>query len=447
MPTRWIYNEVSNTWTGDFNADDVPQEDRPEWLAWPYTVKQIPKMRTRDLREVYYSFLRSAQNRDGYVSNDAANDAWNREMKKLFPDMEPFKRCMECVAPAAHADLKEPRPGHFVDADCYAQRWGKCPHCEKDTELRTMIQTGERRRVCSKCLETEGYVACGDCNSYWHPDSNHHHPQCCESPQQLFTIRNDGGEPLANDTRVTIEFAEKRIDSEGINRIYNLLRNYKADGGYVRSAAGAVNEMDPRWQMKSGNFTKRLQSLVYKNYKVKLPPEIVSEVGNIATQHTAQAGSVDIEITRNLNRPAREFGNAGSCWWGGYSSSRCALKSNGGFGLRSFDKDGNVKGRCWVLPLKFNKETKKFKQTFNTMEADAFFAFNGYGDLAGYEPARLLAHMQGVTYKKIGFRPTDEGWYINNGSGFLIAPEDMMDMETVEIPVRHHSNLYAEENK
>jgi hypothetical protein len=118
---------------------------------------------------------------------------------------------------------------------------------------------------------------------------------------------------------------------------------------------------------------------------------------------------------------AAAFYHDDSCWWQGYSESRCALKTNGGFGLRTFDRHGDVTGRAWVMPLKLSA-SGHLEPTFNTETPDAFTVFNGYGDLAGYTAPRIVGHMAGWTYRKIGFDASP--MYVNAG-GYLVAPEEV----------------------
>ncbi len=48
-------------------------------------------------------------------------------------------------------------------------------------------------------------------------------PNCCASPQRQFLIRNDGYEPLENDTRATITLPAGVISAPGLTQIRNNL--------------------------------------------------------------------------------------------------------------------------------------------------------------------------------------------------------------------------------
>lgn len=269
---------------------------------------------------------------------------------------------------------------------------------------------------------------------------------CCTAPQQSFTVRNDGQPPLASGTRVGITMPEGMISAEGIRGIRDCLWNAAPlgvdEGDRLRFLAmHLVDELGYEWQTRKGNYTKRLSSYAYRAGRLKLTPEILSQVGCIARDHSKPA-DFTVEVTRDLNRPASAFCNRGSCWWGCESESLCALKTNGGFALRSFGFTGLVSGRVWVMPLRLDGDGD-LVPTFDTVTPDAFAVFNGYGDLGGYTGARVMASMAGWTYKKIGF--TCAPMYVNAG-GYLIAPEETVQkISALELSVPQHSDLSERE--
>jgi hypothetical protein len=164
-----------------------------------------------------------------------------------------------------------------------------------------------------------------------------------------------------------------------------------------------------------------LSSALHKR-SYKLSDAAISAVGNLARQHSSDESSWTVEFTRDLNQPADYFYNDDSCWWGSYSASRCALKSWGGIGMRSFAESryhsgSDVSGRAWVQPLDEDLEA-----THDALHAHAYVIYNGYGDLEGYIAARIVAHLTGRTYKKISFSANDQ--YVNSNNGYLVADED-----------------------
>lgn len=287
---------------------------------------------------------------------------------------------------------------------------------------------------------------CNDCDDY-HDYGDECSRNCgCESPQPDFTIRNDGEPPLASGTRARITLPADEISPAGLREIrYYLVNKYRESRTAVAMyhlAHSFEEALGAKWQTRQGNYTKRLSRHAYEAHSLKLTPEIMSQVGCIARDHSATAVSLDIEVTRNLNKPSRDFYNSGSCWWGGMSDSRCALKTNGGFALRSFKGD-SVSGRAWVMPLR--RAGEGFEPVLDTMTPDAFIVFNGYGALEGYTAARIMAAMAGWTYKKISDFRCDP-MYVNSG-GYLVAPEQIVqDAGTsLRLTVPKHANLTEKE--
>lgn len=349
----------------------------------------------------------------------------------------------------------------LVCEDCHATVW--------DDEM-TQVHGygGVERHVCDDCLRTyraceaceehfadwsavEGYVYCepcfeevasfcDECDEYY-LDVNaeyHQHRGCeCEAPHTTFEFPNNGDGTVTQDQRFTIHLPKGTIDEQGLGRIRALLHsNVRTNDGYridLWELDKVLDTIGPLWQAKRGNFTKRLSSALYKDWNVKVPTEILSEVGNLARQHSTDEAVWHIEFTRDLNQSAQAFANEGSCWWSvndSYGQSRCALKSWGGLGLRSYDHtedhSNNPTGRIWVQPVDEN-----MKPTHATLDAHAYVVFNGYGELDGYVGARIIAHLTGKTYRRIDLH--SDAQYVNGGFGFLVAAEEVCANEDLRM--------------
>jgi hypothetical protein len=352
--------------------------------------------------------------------------------------------------------------GACVCDDCYSD-YCQCASCDEMFRHSALYDIGDCE-VCEDCRENYSY--CEECDEYYHNDDadEHVHGGCnCEAPAQRFSIRNDGCEPLASDTEVVVTMPGGIISGEGMTALARLLREEAMRlplvsddhvyGGETRSPdywryqdlVGAVtcDVLGREWQTREGNFPKRLSRYAYKHCGLRLSPDLMSEVGNIASAHS-RAVDVRLAVTRNLNLPAEDFAHPASCWWGSYSESRCALKSNGGFGLRTFGEYG-VSGRAWVMPVRITG--RDVRPTFDAMTPDAFIVFNGYGDLSGYAPARIMAQMAGMTYRKISFLCSP--MYVNGNSGYLVAPEEIAARYTdgsISLDLNEHSSLYSRES-
>lgn len=362
----------------------------------------------------------------------------------------------------------------LVCDECADDDYYMCLHCQtRYSDTRTVRGDNE---VCEGCYEN-AYRYCEDCDVDYHIDDGcggRHSDDCgCYSPVPHFKVRNDGHGMLRENERTTVTLAAGVISDEGVAAIGDALRdhgNALSEEIKVRDEWGTITNLeevcaarqpwhdlsfqlyllDQKWQTKDGNYTKRLSRQAYKNHKLKIPADLLSQIGNIGSEHS-RAVDHAIEVTRDLNLSAEDFGHEGSCWWTEYSYSRCALKTNGGFGLRSFDGRGYVTGRAWVLPVRLLPDRapgdrRAFTPTFETEKPDAFVVFNGYHALSGYTPARIMAHMAGVTYRKVSLEI--EPMYVNSGSAYLIAAEEIAAPYTdgsLYLDLEQHSDLFDDE--
>lgn len=364
--------------------------------------------------------------------------------------------CENCEEPTDGATAVLVSGGDaYACQSCYDSDYRSCDDCGDVTHYENFSYTLSGESVCDSCRDNS-YSYCEECDGYYHDSDSgeHSHGGCdCGPPSLSVTMRN-GDSVLTEDERVSVSLPAGVISDEGMSQIANLVRNHyyslSADTDEAAEERGKwwtlsydVPTMDAQWQTKEGNFTKRLSKLAHKSYALKFPADLLTKVGNIARDNS-NGSDIAVELTRDLNLPAEDFYHEDSCWWQSYSESRCALKTNGGIGMRTFGGYGGneVTGRAWIMPLRVTGEDGALRPTFDARTADAYMVFNGYGDLSGYTPARVVAGMAGMTYRKVGFDCSP--MYVNNGSGYLVASEEVIEKHktTVSLYVDIHSNLY-----
>lgn len=373
---------------------------------------------------------------------------WLSELKRITTEphiVSSIEFCDDCSEPLPFAEDGYSTRGGYICEGCI-DSYTECDSCDNYSLSTTTTLDGTE--ICDQCRDYE-FSFCEDCDGYYRPGSedHDHDDECdCESPALSFTVRNDGDPALRSDTRVTVALPAGEISAEGMLEISYYLRSAafslsSEDERNLHDCSYYLDEVGAVWQRKDGNFTKRLSRFAYKKYGLKLSPEIMSKVGCIARDHST-AVDFCVDVTRDLNQPAAAFFHEGSCWWQSHAESRCALKFNGGYGLRSFDQHGDVSGRAWVMPLKADDDGR-LSPTFETMTPDAFVVFNGYGDLSGYAPARIISHMAGMTYRKITFRCSP--MFVNGDGGYLVAPEEIAKGYTdgtLSFSLNEHADLY-----
>lgn len=424
-----------------------------------------------DLRGAWMSFAYAYRRQAGHSYwSKPAHDAFIDDVRRVIADQDNMPEivwCESCEDPTDEdaATVVNGGSAHACD-ECFSDNYSSCDDCRTIVHYDYLTSTMDDYSVCDEC-RGDNYSYCEDCGGYYHESDSgeHRHGGCdCTPPDIRVRFPQADGTTLSEDDRVAVSLPAGTISEEGIKSIAFLIRAhafdavaYNPDGSMSeeacelrdkwRNLSYAVARMDNRWQTKEGNFTKRLSKLAHKNYALKLPPALVTQVGNIARDNS-QGSEIEIELTRDLNLPAEDFYHENSCWWKSYSESRCSLKNNGGIGLRTFGgtRYQPVSGRAWIMPLKADEEGA-LHPTFDAMTADAFMVFNGYGDLSGYTPARVVAGMTGMTYRKIGFNCSP--MHVNGDSGYLVASEEICEryatIGRLSLYVDSHSNLYFRE--
>lgn len=288
----------------------------------------------------------------------------------------------------------------------------------------------DRSYYCERCEQS--YLGCCE-------DEHDHDAYCGCEPQDLhFEILANSHGTAHQDERLHVELPAGHLSDAAVDAVLTMLweeqfypayadlvaRNYaEPKAPYLSELRELLDGMDRAWQTKAGNFTRRLSKAIWQTWGIKLDTGLLSRVGSVARDHAGSTSEWWVEFTRDLNQPAENFYHEDSCWWQSYNDSLCALKHWGGVAIRSYTGDTMHRdcpsGRAWLQPLGAD-----MRPTQDVRNAHAYVVYNGYGDLAGYGAARLVAYLTSKTYRKIGFEANYQ--YINAG-GYLIADQDVCD--------------------
>lgn len=158
-----------------------------------------------------------------------------------------------------------------------------------------------------------------------------------------------------------------------------------------------------------GTFPKRVSKYYYQTLNIKSPNEFLQGLGNIARQHSEDNAIYHFDFVDRFDWRAGDFGDRGSCYWGGNSEARDVMHYEGALAIRFYVNDKSY-GRAWLAQLRDNR----------------FIIFNGYG-YTTLQIARVFAEFIGLSYKKIGLENhgNDSGLvWINSGIGYLIGDAD-----------------------
>lgn len=343
--------------------------------------------------------------------------------------------CADCDCPEWEADAVTNAAGAHVCEGCSAD-YTACYECEQLHPDHHLFWVGSRQ-YCDHCRDVECSY-CEDCQE-WYLDADaeehEHEPEyddCdCEAPQPRFRFPAGGGATVADDERVEVELPAGVISLEGRNEIAAALWADEGLSPHRAVLSSTVQGLDPRWQTRRGNFTRRLSAALHQQ-GIKLTPALLSVVGSVARRHSSETARWLVELTRDLNQPADAFYNEDSCWWTSHAYSRCALKNWGGLALRSYSTPDDPSycptGRAWVQPI-----DGSLRPTHDAAGAHAYLVYNCYGALSDYTAARILAHLSDRTYRKVKCSIGEQ--FVNSGTSFLVA--DQATCEEVELVQLH----------
>jgi hypothetical protein len=362
--------------------------------------------------------------------------------------------CGACAYPE-HEARTEVIDGIYICQRCLTY-YKACAMCRQRSMNLTAVPD-RRGGVCGNCRDAN-YGYCRDCNIYYPNEQarqHRHANSCCESPGQDFTFPFGEGH-IPPEKQVEVVMQGGSISLTGRAKVVQHLMRVAGDLGDIYENGSRAHKMyalachidqghfSREVKNTDGTYTTRLKRTAYKEFSLKVEPQVLTQIGNIVSQHSS-GGTYTVEVTRDLNKNPSEFGNTSSCWWTQYKNSRCALKTNGGLALRSM-RGTAVQGRVWVMPLKIGAD-QNLAPTFDT-STGIYFVFNGYGDLQETVGPRVLAQMVGAeAVERINVQV--DRYYVNNNSGYLVGPQAVVDKHRrgLVMTLPEHADLYRKENK
>jgi hypothetical protein len=382
-------------------------------------------------------------------TSDSLQHTWFSEYADAVASVE-VAWCDSCstVLEVGTSDHVTLRSGDIRCEDCQDDI-GWCAHCEEWFLGQDMTTVCGGNMVCDRLCLNRFYTWCESCEEYVDDhDGDHYHDDyddCgCESGQMTFRFPMSGT-TISNDSEHTVTIPEGIISEDGLKAVESILYtvpNYRAI--HVMALIG------DEWKTDAGTYPKRLARALHKAGGDKLSPEVLGQIGTVAREHSADQAEWRVSVTRDLNQSASDFYHDDSCWWGDYSESRCALKTNGGIGLRTWRTApyggwSQVTGRAWVMPMRVDSDGN-LSPTYDATGADAFLVFNAYGNLEGFDAPRIVATMTGGSVRRVGLSISP--MYVNSESGYLVASREVLQSipeGRVSLSMYQHSSLASRE--
>lgn len=404
-----------------------------------------------------------------------------------------YSWCDDCETCVPTEDTRWVEAGaKVVCEDCLGRYYTMCDECEEH------VSDSDRYNVdngtyCYGCYE--GMPYCDRCERTYHEDnsSDHDHGGGCDedcTPLPLhFTIPvSDASDTVGADQPFTVRLPGGLIPESVLYSVQNMLREACTyDNKHPLYAASLyVHTVGAEWKTDKGTYPKRLRREVYNRTRTEkinrwtgvvkdrhydyvngewryehgpwmddatakrmakgysMPDDIVAKIGAMCEPYSRPV-NMEVQATRDINGEADDFCHDSSCWWGDEAHSRCTLKVNGGFGLRTFEQVSNVTwdgqayeetectGRAWVLPLRkrdqFHPGPAFVPVTDAVLDAstvDAWAVFNGYGTLSEKVAAQIVSNMTGLPHKHVEADRDDWNMWVNAGA-YIVAEQSILD--------------------
>jgi hypothetical protein len=207
-----------------------------------------------------------------------------------------------------------------------------------------------------------------------------------------------------------------QITYAGVGEIRRLLWTAKGDWSNTYQFLPPLpNNFDFVWMSDDGKLTTRVSHYYYKQFSIKLPASILTEIGNIARAHSHTGETYHFEFVNRITWDDGDFGDDGSCYWGSNGGAREMLEDNGALAIRFYDADGYGIARAWLY------DATKF-----------WVLWNGYGfaDNSTLTIAKVFASFTDHTYKQIylaNHGVSSGTLYINNGKGYVIGTTEAIE--------------------
>lgn len=169
---------------------------------------------------------------------------------------------------------------------------------------------------------------------------------------------------------------------------------------------------DFNWQFvnRHGKITKRIAKL-YKLRGYSLNAQLLSIIGQIARDYSAKESDITYDLTQEFNWNSGDFGDSGSCFFGGRGQARSMMSDVNSYAFRYYAPGTlNGIGRFWIIPL-----------TDETVSI-----INIYGKWNLIKGARILAELLETDYKKLDSLEcggSDSGmlWINNSGASYIVG--------------------------
>lgn len=246
--------------------------------------------------------------------------------------------------------------------------------------------------------------------------------------------------------------AANGIEPDGLERIAELLES-------AGIPTGVMEHVEPVWATKRGTYPKRLAKVLKKSGYLA-SPALMGAIGQAAADNTSRTDEYWFRIDNQFTCDKSGFlyekgmhGDDNSCFHPGgmYEHAPYDIEFSGGMLLRTFEPSSPEFGyhfdyapgdrgrwyagvaRCFIIPCTYHDSEGGYHEGLVMING---YCQNGYNqDLLHL--ARLIATVEGLSYRKVSIRDHFRQIYINNNTGYVIGEwENIHNVQSVDIYVK-----------
>lgn len=158
-----------------------------------------------------------------------------------------------------------------------------------------------------------------------------------------------------------------------------------------------------------GKLTTRINKLIRSELRFKMSSARIDRIGDTLQKNMNSAKNYIFDFTQELNWIDGDFGDEGSCFWGG-GPTRAYMRANDFWAIRFYRKNGRGFARAWVLPI---------------TEIDSLVITNCYGHRSYVIADVLVGWLELDRHNEININQTSTNkrrLYCNGDARIIIGP-------------------------
>jgi len=249
----------------------------------------------------------------------------------------------------------------------------------------------------------------------------------------------DDGITITTEAKFRVEMP-RGITDYGLRKIDEAIYGqYQTTLPYWWSVLWVDTQEDPATGTTySGRFPRRVEKWLALTYGSKVPLELRTLIGNIASQNCIEEGTeIYIDFTQRFNWTDGEFADEGSCFWGENSSAKDIMRIHGMYAARFYDTDEIGRGRVWI-----NRNVLPGLVIFNAYLEQPLLGANSRGRNGLLVAANILGKFFNLEFERLSLSNmgTSSGLvFINGGVGYHLKKPGVSTPRYADMEMYFHN--------